>query len=361
MSDSDAQATSRELRLQTYCLLFFALIAAGLTLWLLRPVLVPFVLALFFTIGLSPLLDLIQRRLKATRPAAIGVTFILAGLLTVAFGTLLVQSISVIEQAMTSENKAVEDTVSWFSGWLRWAGVDVPKESREAMVKFGELVAAQARSMAVWMGGAMLDLLVSLGVVLVFMFFLLAGASSEVRPTTGLWAEIEGKIRSYIVTKTVISVFTGLAFGLVLALFRIPLSLALMLGVLAFLLNYVPNVGPVIAAALPLPIVMFMMPTTNLWVKVLAVVAGIAVQVISGNVIEPKIMGDSFQLHPIVILLSLILWGIIWGPVGVLLAVPMTAAVKVLLDKLEQTRPVAELLAGNLAPLEEAINREAQA
>ncbi len=356
----NAADSNRELRLQTVCLLVLTLLAIGVGLWLLRPVLVPFVLALFFTIGLSPLLDYVQQRLRSSRAVAIGATFLLGVVLILIFAGLLSQSITAIAQNRVSYRESVGGVITWGANLLHDWGV-----TGDTLQSVKTLAAEHTQSSVFWLIGALRDLLITLGVVLIFMFFLLAGASSEARPTTGLWAEIEGKIRGYIVTKTTISFFTGLAFGGVLWLFGVPL--ATQLGVLAFLLNYVPNVGPVIASLLPIPIVMVMMPgltevdgvTAGYSVgwKIVALAAGFAVQIISGNVVEPKVMGDSFELHPVVILLSLILWGIIWGPVGVLLAVPMTAAVKVLLERLEPTRPVAALMAGRIEPLETAIDR----
>ena len=69
---------------------------------------------------------------------------------------------------------------------------------------------------------------------------------------------------------------------------------------------------------------------------------------IIGNIIEPKIFGDAFGLHPITIILSLIFWGMIWGPVGMLMAAPMTAIMRIILARFETTHPAAELLAGRL-------------
>lgn len=411
MSEPDPLPYDNELRMQTFCLLTLTLIATGITLWLLRPVLVPFVLALFFVIGLSPLLDYIQRRLNATRPAAVGVSFLLGLGMILAFGSILTTSIGTIIDHSEDYEESVGDAVVATAAWLDSIGIDYftrdeaddasaggakRPSTNETALEEGEasartetdesegdnrrqviigravlLAKSQTRAALTWLGGTLLSLLASLGIVSIFVFFLLAGASSGARPTSGLWEEIESKIRGYIITKSVISFFTGLAFGAVLCLFGMDLSLAVVLGLLAFLLNFVPNVGPVIASVLPIPIVMFIMPdlTTTMkdgdlftsgysvWWKVCAIAAGSAVQIISGNVIEPKVMGDSFELHPIVILLSLVLWGMMWGPVGVLLAVPMTAAVKVLLAKIERTQPVAELLAGRLEPIEEAIDR----
>ena len=67
--------------------------------------------------------------------------------------------------------------------------------------------------------------------------------------------------------------------------------------------------------------------------------------------IEPKIMGDSLDLHPVTILLALIFWGLVWGPVGMLLAAPSTAVLKIIMERFETTRPAADLLAGRLPEL----------
>ena len=74
-----------------------------------------------------------------------------------------------------------------------------------------------------------------------------------------------------------------------------------------------------------------------------------------GNIIEPLIMGDHLDLHPVVILLSLIFWGLIWGITGMLLAAPITAILKIVCDRFKMTRPIAELLAGRL-PLENVVS-----
>ena len=82
-----------------------------------------------------------------------------------------------------------------------------------------------------------------------------------------------------------------------------------------------------------------------------------AVQMIIGNVVEPKLLGDSLELHPITVLLSLIFWGMLWGLPGMLLAAPITAVLKILLESLDLTKPVANLLAGHL-PSETSLEQE---
>ena len=115
-------------------------------------------------------------------------------------------------------------------------------------------------------------------------------------------------------------------------------------GLFAFLLNFVPSVGSIISTVLPLPIVL--VGDYSVAIQILAIALPGAIQFIIGNVIEPRMLGDSMDLHPVTILLSLIFWGMIWGVVGTLLATPITAVVRILLEKGELTRPVAELMAG---------------
>jgi AI-2 transport protein TqsA len=155
---------------------------------------------------------------------------------------------------------------------------------------------------------------------------------------------IESTIRRYIATKLAISAVTGLLVWGILAMFG--LHLAFLFGMPAFLLNFIPSIGSIIATFLPIPVAVAQFQDP--W-PILAVVAlpG-AVQMSIGNVIEPKLMGDGVKLHPVAILLSLTFWGLLWGPVGMILAVPITATIRIVMLRFQTTKPVAELLAGRL-------------
>lgn len=80
-----------------------------------------------------------------------------------------------------------------------------------------------------------------------------------------------------------------------------------------------------------------------------------------GNVLEPKIMGDSLDLHPVTVLLTLIFWGLLWGPVGMLLATPITAVLRLVLARFETTRPIGDLLAGTFTGFSYGEDSEATA
>jgi len=122
---------------------------------------------------------------------------------------------------------------------------------------------------------------------------------------------------------------------------------------MAFLLNFIPSIGSIVATLLPLPVVLVSPDVSGLTI-ILALVLPGAVQMFIGNVVEPKVMGDELDLHPVTILLSLMIWGAIWGIVGMLLATPIVAVMKIFFERSELTRPVADLLAGRLDRLGEA-------
>ena len=110
-----------------------------------------------------------------------------------------------------------------------------------------------------------------------------------------------------------LSVAVGLMSGLALMVLKV--DLALVFGLLAFLLNFIPNVGGVLSTLLPMPVVVFD-PSKSLGDILLTFLIPATVHGIVGNVSEPRVLGGAMELHPIVVLLSLMLWGSLWGVVG---------------------------------------------
>ena len=88
-------------------------------------------------------------------------------------------------------------------------------------------------------------------------------------------------------------------------------------------------------------------------IVILAILLPLSVQLLIGNVIEPKVMGDTLGLHPVVLLMALVFWGVLWGLPGVLLAAPMTAIAKIVFERIEVTRPLAHVMEGRLETLDE--------
>jgi len=329
----------REQRIQTICLLMLSMVAGAGAIYWLRPVLIPFVLAVFFSLGLSPLIDVQIRYMRVPRWLAVVATlalgFIILRLLTALVSASLIQ---LTANAETYQTQLGELTTQAAAILARF-GIVPPTtlDPREFMP------ISSVRTALVGTTNAILAVLSRGALVMIFMIFLLIGSSRTTEPATGVWAEVESRIKRFIVTKFLTSGATGVLVGTIL--FALGVDLAMVFGLLAFLLNFIPSVGSIVATLLPLPVVL-MNPESTGTTIVLAIALPAAVQLVIGNGIEPYFMGNSLDLHPIAILMAMIMWGTLWGIVGMLLATPITAVIKILFEKMELTAPVAELLAG---------------
>lgn len=154
---------------------------------------------------------------------------------------------------------------------------------------------------------------------------------------------INKSVQDYLGLKTMISFGTGILVSLALFLFGVPF--AILWGVLAFLLNFIPNIGSMISVIPPVLITLFQFGSISKTLTVLAVL--IALQTVVGNFIEPKMMGRGLNLSPLTVLLSLLFWGWMWGIPGMLLSVPLTAAIKIAFEQIDATRPFAVMMAAN--------------
>lgn len=186
--------------------------------------------------------------------------------------------------------------------------------------------------------------------ILLFLVFMLAetvgfraklgralGADNHVLVRFG---KINREVQRYLEVKTAISLLTGTVVGLITAL--LGLDFPLFWGFIAFLFNYVPNLGSVMAA---IPAVLLAWIQDGPGRALVLALCYLTVNIGIGNLLEPTLMGRQLRLSPLVVLLSLIFWGWVWGPVGMILAVPLTMIIKIMLENTEDLEWVAELLA----------------
>ena len=187
--------------------------------------------------------------------------------------------------------------------------------------------------------------------VFLVMIFVLAEATvfpAKLRALTGgsprgeeRMGKIVVEIQSYLVIKTVISLLTGLLLGGFC--WFMGLDFPVLLGLVAFALNYIPTVGSIIAAV---PAILLSLILEGTAPHAVGVTAGyVTVNTIFGNIIEPNLMGRRLGLSPLVVVLSLLFWNFVWGPLGALLSVPLTMMVKIWLENTPDLRWVAVLLA----------------
>lgn len=140
--------------------------------------------------------------------------------------------------------------------------------------------------------------------------------------------DIIEQVQRYIVTKFLISLTTGVFVGFTLWLFDVRFFV--LWGFITFILNFIPNIGSVIAVILPTLMALVQYESFGYALLVMIIIS--VIQNIIGNILEPKIFGDRLGLNPIVILISLLVWGYIWGIVGMILSVPLTAIIKLVIS-----------------------------
>jgi len=168
--------------------------------------------------------------------------------------------------------------------------------------------------------------------------------------------EISLDINTYMRIKTWLSVLTGVLSYAVMKV--VGVDFAEFWAVLIFLLNYIPTIGSILGVLFPTLLMIVQFTSIPLIVGVAAVLLGI--QVVVGNVLEPRLMGRSLNLSSLVIILSLTLWSTIWGVLGMFLCVPIMVILNIVLAKFPQTRPIAVMLSSN-GNIDGPSNRQAAA
>lgn len=165
-------------------------------------------------------------------------------------------------------------------------------------------------------------------------------SKSEQKRTSRTILNIQTQIQRYLLTKTVISLMTAVV-GMVLMLF-LGVDFILVCGILLFVLNFIPNIGSIIASGIPI-IISFLQ--YGLGVRTIAFgTLIIATQMLFGNVLEPKIQGQRLNLSPLMVLISLIFWGWVWGIVGMIMAVPITSAINIVLIQIDERNLVSAII-----------------
>ena len=332
----------KEHKILLVCLVILTAVAVAFSLAWLRPMMVPFVLALFTVLMLTPIIDFQKRYLKIPYPLAVLITFLLGVIIVFVFYLLISSSIVQIIPYMDSYETRIKDVLSKLTTTLPLEQFGIDGESL-----LSPIVKNATQTVGFVIKGvlaAILGILSSTILVLIFVLFLLLGRPSRANQNE-IWKKGESKIKRYISIKFFLSAFLGIMVGSILKLLGV--DMAVIFGVCAFILNFIPTIGPVIATLLPLPVVMFN-PNISLVAGFSAIFIPGVLQFVFGNIVEPKVLGDSLDLHPVVVLMALIFWGMLWGIIGMFLAIPLTAVIKLILEDFEQTRPLANLMAGHI-------------
>ncbi len=334
----------RERKLQTICLLIITTCLLGAVAYWMSTVLIPFVLALFIFQLLDPMVLWLTVRCRLPHALSVTVTLILTILVLLGLSSLFTSSIG---QLLGSSDEYVKQ--------LMKIGNDLGTRFPLLGERFRVLTQGQFEQFSEGIGSFIAALTNSIiyvlsqsTVVILFLMFLLFGSRSHQTPLPGVLEDINQKVKKYIQVKTALSLANGLLAGVVLYLLGI--ELAMVFGLMTVVLNFIPNVGSIIATVLPIPIIL-VSPDVSRSEAVLALVLPGIIHFFVGNVLEPQLLGDTMDLSPVVVLLSLTVWTALWGGIGALLAVPITAVIQILCEKLDFTRPISEVLRGNFLEL----------
>ncbi len=347
------------IKLQTVFLGTIALIAVGFLLQITSAFTIPFVIAVLLVVSLAPAQDWLEARRV---PSALASALVLLGLFSVVFGlgVLVYDSIRSVTRGIhryIDEGKALLEQVDALA--VENLGVSIKDEFAHAGAErtlsdlFSQSGVVEAINTSL---GSFMGFFSGLLVTLLFLMFILGSRGLMLGKLRHFLADREfdearrqeiietvtRQVQAYLVLKTVISLGTGAAVWLVAYAFG--LDFPIVWGFLTFLLNYIPSIGPIIASAPPIAIafLQFESPWTALLVSGLLLV----VQFLSGNVIEPKIMGDRLNLNIVVVLMSLFVWGLVWGFAGMVLSVPLTACVNIVLANTRRFKNVSVWLSG---------------
>jgi predicted PurR-regulated permease PerM len=168
----------------------------------------------------------------------------------------------------------------------------------------------------------------------------LAFGSDQEGRIMGVVDSISQAIGRYIAVKTLVSAMAGVLSYAVLALFG--LEFAATWGILIFLFNFIPYLGSLIAVSLP--VILSFVQFDEVWKGIVIAIALVGIQQIIGFYIEPRLTGRRLDVSPLLVVLSLVFWGVVWGIVGMILAVPLLVVTKIILDSIKETKPIATLI-----------------
>jgi len=319
----------------------FVIIIAGLRS--AETIVVPFLLSVFIAVIASPALFWLQAKGFSQGLAMLIVILcvVCSALLLIAFvGT----SINDFSAAIPGYSERLSTEFDKAQIWLSKLGVKIPRNLAHDMFDPGSAMKLVGRLFtgisAMFANGLLIIITV------VFLLFetssmpaKLASALDNPEQSMRRIRLLGENLNRYIVLKSIISLATGIVVAIWLKI--IGVDFPILWGLLAFLFNYVPNIGSIIAA---IPAVLLAFVQSGFDLALLAISGYAVINIGVGSFLEPRVMGRGLGLSTLVVFLSLIFWGWVLGPVGMLLSVPLTMIVKVILESDAQTRWFAVML-----------------
>lgn len=319
-------------------------------LYLAQVIVVPLLLAITFAIAFQPLTERLEKK---------GVPVIVAAILTVltvlgsiaALGTLVAIAVGNLAQDAPRYGEDLKGLWQGTLAWLDSRGLGGMAEG-VSTVDFGGYAAGAVRAGAVWMSGVAGDVF---NVLLLTVFIQLEATTLKRKLSMVLQRQSVSNtmkafddVQKYLRVKFLLAAMNGVLLGIWCAVWGV--SNPVLWGVAAFALNFVPIIGSLIAAVPPILLAII---EHNVGTAVGVAAGYAAVNILVDNVLEPRLMGRTLDVSPLVLLLSLLVWGFILGPVGALLSFPLTVALRIYCDHHARTRWIGLLLAARTTGYED--------
>ncbi len=306
-------------------------------------ILVPFLLSIFIAIICSPPLYWMQRK---GIPNVLAVLLVLTGIIITGsfIATFVGTSVNDFSNSISIYQERL--SVKWTSLllWLNGFGIETSKDAMKDYFDPGKAFSVTASALTGLSG-----LLTNVFMILLTVVFILLEVSGFSRKLNDALNDPEKSlshlnrfiesVNRYLALKTFFSLITGIIIWI--WLYVLGVDYALLWGLVAFLLNYIPNIGSIIAAV---PAILLALIQLGSGSALLASLGYIVTNIVIGSFVEPKFMGRSLGLSTLIVFLSLVFWGWVLGPVGMLLSVPLTMIVKIALESNEDTRWIAVLM-----------------
>lgn len=300
-------------------------------------------MALFISIILTqPILWLTRK--KVPQGLAIAIVFILVIGIFFGFGEIIATSFSSFSEDAPKYEKNLDEMGASVIQFLQDKGINVSTDKMTNIFDPSKIMGFTAGLLG-QLGGIMgnaftifflaLFLLLELNTIPIKVKAIIKDSTESL----AYFNVIGDSIRHYLSIKTVTSLLTGLFIWIGLAI--IGVDYAIIWALIAFLLNYIPNIGSIIAAV---PAVLFALVQLGFGGVLWTAGVFVAVNMIIGNAVEPKMMGQGLGLSTFVVFLSLLFWGFILGTVGMFLSVPLTMAIKIMLEQNPNTKWIAIIL-----------------
>ena len=337
-------------------MLVLATLAVGYTLWAAQDLLLPILLGMFFALVANPIIRLLKRLWV---PRFIGALIVVVGGITAAgvLGSQLIVPASDWFRDVPQELKQLAPKLRQLAKPMQDANLAAENIARAAggeSARRVQVVRTQVDDPYKVLTATPRLLASVLAVVLLTLFFLVYGENlqrhaiallpgrQQKKFSVDLMHSIEHELSRYVLTISVINALVGLVYAAVLYALDIPLPEALLWGTMVALLNFAPYVGPLLGMGLMLLVgfVSYQEP----WLSVLPALIYLGLHTLEGQIVTPIVLGRRMALSPLILILALMLFGWLWGIVGLLLAVPLLVCVKLVLARVEGMEGWARLL-----------------